>query len=95
MKAKLTLRMDRRLIERAKRHARRRGTSVSQMVADFFLLIDRSAETGASRKATAALIPDDYEPTPFTKSLIGAFGEAEEGVDYEEAYHRYLEDKYR
>ena len=36
---KLTLRLDRALIERAKRHAAERGTSVSGLVADFFALL--------------------------------------------------------
>jgi hypothetical protein len=40
MKSKLTLRLEESLIKRAKKRAREKGTSVSQMVADYFALID-------------------------------------------------------
>lgn len=36
MPTKLTLRMDEKLIESAKKYAKRSGKSVSQLVADFF-----------------------------------------------------------
>ena len=41
MQTKLTLRLEEQLIERAKAHAKKRGKSVSQMVADYFALLDR------------------------------------------------------
>jgi hypothetical protein len=41
---KLTLRLDGALVERAKRHARAQGTSVSGLVADFFAVLDREPE---------------------------------------------------
>lgn len=47
MNTKLTLRLDDKLIARAKRHSADSGRSISQLVADFFALIDardRSAE---------------------------------------------------
>ena len=40
MNAKLTLRLDEELIARAKRHSAETGRSVSQLVADFFSLIE-------------------------------------------------------
>lgn len=40
MKTKLTLRLDDRLIASAKRHSAESGKSVSQLVSDFFALID-------------------------------------------------------
>ena len=40
MNTKLTLRLDEELIARAKRHAADTGRSVSQLVADFFSLIE-------------------------------------------------------
>ena len=60
MQTKLTLRLDGQLIERAKAHAKKRGKSVSQMVADYFALMDRD---------------DRPEPlAPLTRSLHGALG---------------------
>ena len=58
MQTKLTLRLEGRLIERAKAHAKKRGKSVSQMVADYFALLDRD-----DRPETLA---------PLTRSLHGA-----------------------
>ena len=57
MQTKLTLRLEEQLIERAKAHAKKRGKSVSQMVADYFALLDRE-----DRLETLA---------PLTRSLHG------------------------
>ena len=40
MGEKLTLRLDRSLIDRAKAYARARGKSVSRLVADYFTLLE-------------------------------------------------------
>jgi len=40
MNTKLTLRLDDKLIASAKRHSAESGKSVSQLVSDFFILID-------------------------------------------------------
>ncbi len=40
MNTKLTLRLDNRLIESAKRHSAQSGKSISRLVGDFFALID-------------------------------------------------------
>ena len=58
MQTKLTLRLEAQLIERAKAYARQRGTSVSQMVADYFALLDRQEQ--------------DEPLAPLTRSLRGA-----------------------
>lgn len=42
MQTKLTLRIDDQLVRQAKRHAKLRGKSVSQMVADFFLSLEQT-----------------------------------------------------
>ena len=60
MQTKLTLRLEGQLIERAKAHAKKRGKSVSQMVADYFALLDRE-----DRPETLA---------PLTRSLRGVLG---------------------
>ena len=43
MNTKLTLRLDEELIARAKRHSAETGRSVSQLVADFFSLLEAQA----------------------------------------------------
>lgn len=79
MQTKLTLRLDDRLIDRAKSYAEQRGRSVSQLVADYFELLP--GEGGE----------DEASLTPIVRSLLGVLRGAEVG---EEDYHRYLEEKY-
>ncbi len=79
MQTKLTLRLDADVIRRAKAYARRRGKSVSTVVADYFATL-RAAEGGAT------------ELTPTARALLGALGPA--GAD-EAAYRQYLEKKHR
>ena len=78
MQTKLTLRLDDRLIEDAKRHARRSGTSLSQMVAEYFSAI-------TSPPAVAD------ELTPVVARLKGALAGRKVGRD---DYRAYLEDKH-
>ena len=79
MKNKLTLRLDDSLIKRAKKRAKEKGTSVSQMVADYFALIE--AEQSSSNQ----------ELPPITASLAGIL----KNVDiHEDDYRKYLEDKH-
>lgn len=87
MQVKLTLRLERELIDRAKGYAKQRGTSVSQMVADYFQAL--TAEEKALRKTG-----DTWKQglPPITRSLIGSL--AESTLD-EEDYYRYLEEKHR
>ena len=80
MQTKLTLRLEQDLIERAKAYARHSGKSVSQLVADYFALLEEEAQ------------PQLPELTPLVSSLKGALRNAEVS---KEVYHRYLEDKYR
>lgn len=80
MNTKLTLRLDERLIDRAKQHANRSGKSVSRIVSDFFALIE-----------TEDPIPGT-ELTPRVRAMIGSL----KGASTTEAdYRRYLEEKYR
>lgn len=80
MPSKLTLRLDESLIERAKLAAKRSGKSVSQMVADYFTLLETSE---ASPPPVLA---------PRTRALRGVLRGA--GLD-EDDFRRYLEEKYR
>lgn len=79
MNTKLTLRLEEDLIKSAKKHANLRGKSVSQMVADFFYLLDKES---SDKKQYI---------TPIVKSLKGSL----KGGGLDEADHKkHLEDKY-
>jgi hypothetical protein len=84
MQSKLTLRLEEQLIHRAKDYARHSGRSVSQLVADYFALLE-------SPSATESTSEEDRLP-PLTLSLYGVL--ADTGVD-EADYGRYLEEKHR
>lgn len=79
MQTKLTLRLEKELIQRAKVYAAQHGKSVSQVVADYFTLLD-------DQRLTAP------ELTPTVAALKGALGGT--GVD-EQDYRRHWEEKYR
>lgn len=80
MNTKLTLRLDDSLIDKAKRYSHRSGKSVSQLVADYFSLIEADEP-----------IPGT-ELTPRVRAMIGALKGASVT---EEDYRRHLEEKYR
>ena len=80
MQAKLTLRLESELIRRAKTHTRRAGTSVSQLVAEFFALLGNREERERANLG------------PRVRSLRGALA----GKRVREGdYRRYLEEKHR
>ena len=90
MQAKLTLRLDERLIAQAKARARRQGKSLSQLVADYFAQLDAGGERPAVSR---------HEPplSPVVASLLGSLKGT--GVPLEEdgrrAYRDHLEAKHR
>lgn len=75
MQTKLTLRLEEELIERAKGYARRSGKSVSQMVADYFALLDKEPQLGLE------------EWTPLVQSLRGSLAAAKDYRRYLERKH--------
>jgi len=79
MQTKLTLRLEDRLIRRAKAYARRSGKSLSELVADMFARLQTST-------------PEATEPqSPAVRSLAGAL----EGKELDrEAYRAYLAQKH-
>ena len=79
METKLTLRIDEKLIHRAKIIARKSGKSVSQLVADFFVLLD-------SKEAKKS-----FDMTPNVKALRGIFRGSGVSID---SYRRHLEEKH-
>jgi hypothetical protein len=75
--------MDDRLIRQAKEVARKRGKSLSRIVAGYFSSLE---------KETDAPLSQPIPLTPIVRSLKGAL----KGVKVDkETYHRYLEKKYR
>lgn len=80
MQTKLTLRLDRTLVEKAKRYSRKVGKPVSGIVADYFRSIDEDPSKTA------------FPVSPLVKSLRGILRDGT--VDVSD-YHRYLEDKHR
>lgn len=102
MKKKLTLRMEKDMIERAKAYAKERGLSVSKLVENYFAAL------------TAPRPEDDRDEdgreqlSPITRSLVGCLRGPEterftghpdeEGhvdADVRKEYYRYLEEKHR
>lgn len=79
MNTKLTLRLDEKLIASAKRHSAASGRSVSQLVADFFSLLEAQSTS------------TDVEVTPRVRALRGVLAGSE--LD-EDEYRRHLENKY-
>jgi hypothetical protein len=79
MHTKLTLRVDSDLVRKAKAYGRRRGKSVSQMVADYFRLLEGQQDQG------------ETEATPLVQSLRGVLrGAAVDETDYRD----HLEDRF-
>jgi len=79
MNTKLTLRLEEELIKSAKNHANSIGKSVSQMVADYFYLLDKKS------------FKKPIKLTPIVESLKGSLKHADINED---DYKSYLEDKY-
>ncbi len=82
MQTKLTLRLDKSLIQRAKTYAGTRGTSLSRLVAAYF----KSLEEQQS---------DEGEFTPLVKELRGVITTGQSAEDLVERYRRHLDQKYR
>ncbi len=78
MNTKLTLRMNKFLIEKAKRNAKARGRSLSSIVEDYLKIITKSEE-------------DNIELPPNVKALSGILANSD--LD-EKDYKKYLEEKY-
>ena len=69
MTTKLTLTLDDKVIERAKRYARKKGRSVSELVESYFKSLTEPGNESAD------------ELTPTVKSLMGSF-KAPKNLDY-------------
>lgn len=87
MQSKLTLRLEKAVIESAKAYAHKHGKSLSQIVSDYF-----SALTAQQQERNE----DDLELAPITASLLGSCSELSTLNDDQirEEYIDYLEAKY-
>lgn len=81
MNKKLTLSLNREVIEQAKKYAKRNGTSLSKMIESYFQSI-----TNSQQEETAIKI------TPLVESLCGV-GKLPEGFDLKKSRAKYLENK--
>lgn len=85
MNSKLTLRMEKELIDAAKRRSEKSGRSVSKMVADYFTVLRESEKIGEGERGEAAF-------TPTVRLLLGSMkGRPVTEKDYRD----YLEEKHR
>lgn len=82
MTTKLTLKINKRIIDRAKKLASDRNTSVSKLVENYLDLISQYDKT------------DEVKITPLVKSLIGVVKLPPE-FDYKKEYSDYLLKKYK
>jgi hypothetical protein len=84
MQTKLTLRLEKRLIEQAKVIARQQNKSLSQIVEEYFTLLSKAKPENVSSPIK--------DLPPITRSLLGILRDAD--VD-EQDYRTYLESKYQ
>ena len=81
MNTKLTLTIEQAIIERAKKYAKQKGRSLSDIVENYLKVI------------TKETVVSDVEITPLTKSLRGSF-KAPDNFDYKKELEKGLSDKY-
>jgi hypothetical protein len=82
MDTKLTLMLEKRVIERAKAYARRHRKSLSGMVENYFKNLTDSAKM------------EEQDVPALVKSLKG-IAKMPNGLDFKKDYAKYLEDKYK
>ncbi len=81
MNTKLTLTIEQAIIERAKKYAKQKGRSLSDIIENYLKVI------------TKETVVSDIEITPLAKSLRGSF-KAPENFDYKKELGKGLSDKY-
>lgn len=81
MNTKLTLKLNKRSIERAKRYAKKNKQSLSGMVENYFNIISDKEKSS------------EFEVSPNVLELSGIIQLSEE-IDIKKSYGKHLEDKY-
>lgn len=82
MDSKLTLSIDKNLIEKSKMYAKEKGRSLSDLVENYLKLITREKTTTA-----------EIELTPIVKSLLGSF-KVPKDFDYKKILREELQKKH-
>ncbi|KQC13668.1 MAG: hypothetical protein APR63_07930 [Desulfuromonas sp. SDB] len=80
MDTKLTLKLDKQIIESAKKYAKNKNISLSKMI-EFYL------------KSLVGSGSENIEITPFVDSISGVIKLS--GDEYKEGYFKYLNEKYK
>ena len=81
MNAKLTLTLDKTIIEKAKKVAKKNGRSLSNLIENYLKIISNESKA------------KDTELTPIVKSLKGSF-KAPSGFNYKDELSKRLSKKY-
>lgn len=81
MNTKLTLTIEQSIIEKAKKHAKNKGRSLSNIIENYLKAITRDENA------------ENIELTPIVKSLKGSF-KAPQDFDYKKALSKKLTEKY-
>lgn len=85
MDAKLTLKLDKNVIENAKQYAASKKQSLSRMIESYLKAITDKEQT---------MKDDDFEISPFIKSLRTGV-KLPPDLDYKKEYGEYLSEKYK
>jgi len=85
MDAKLTLKLDKNVIENAKHYAASKNQSLSNMIESYLKAITDKEQT---------IQDDDFEITPFVKSLKSDV-KIPQDLDYKNEYGGYLSEKFK
>lgn len=89
MNTKLTLTMDKTVIERAKKYAKREDRSLSNLVESYLKAITKQDKVKQEENSEQ----NKYELSPIVKSLKGSF-KAPKTLDYRKELDKRLEEKY-
>jgi uncharacterized protein YjaZ len=82
MSYKLTLKLDKNIIEQAKLYAKLKETSLSELVEKYFTILIRDMPS------------ESTDSTPLTDELLGIV-QGDETIDLNEGYTNYLIEKYQ
>ena len=90
MNTKLTLSLDKEVIEKAKHHAKKNGQSVSEMVENYFKLVTSNDQNRKSMENKSII-----EITPLVKSIsLKGKSKLPKNFDYKKALTEALREKY-
>lgn len=84
MDTKLTLKLNKRTIDRAKRYAKKHNTSISKMLERY---LDNITQEEVDD------IGSDIEISPLVKSMTGVIT-VPDNINYKDIYHQHLDEKY-